>query len=657
MIQLFERAVDSVGLHMEQGNKIWDLYIEYALQQAELLSSSANENSQIAALELVRSLYRRRLAIPLPESDTVIRAYEVWEKEQRLRNSEGTVDQLVPKHVRRSFELAKRGYELRQPFEEALKSAMDKGEASSDLLLSYLAYIKIEEGSQQVSRVVTMYERALASFPVTDFLWLRYGRYVEAHLSSVHDPIKSTGIAEDLYKRALRNCPWVGALWARLIRVIERSVETEVSSQQALESTYSQALDAGLQSPNDATTVVLAYLDTLRRDGNIGKFREVCHSAREWLLSRYENDPNVLAGSRQLTQYWADCELQLELGEEALQNARNVWEEMLKNNAHAKDVEGWLQYAEYERRTSDGHEAASIYKRCFELASPGSDKIAAGQAWLRFEREVGSAQDYFCCWLEVEPLLEAEQLHAWSSEPAIATESDGHRGEAMMAPPAPPKMNDKDVKMKRQQNDPNYKKRMKDDSEMGAEKRNKKQKTEREGRKGKDTSQAPQPQPQRQPHVIFVKHLPDDADEEALKDIFGRCGTIVRIKMGLNKATNKHRGFAYIHYDSLEGVEQACSQLNGSKMGDKVLFVAPSAPPKSVRHPAPRDAKGVAPTGQQRNRPRAMLEVSGASKPPTGMSSVMLPRSATLRPTQSVPSSDKGGPKSNADFRKLLNRE
>ncbi len=53
-----------------------------------------------------------------------------------------------------------------------------------------------------------LYERALAAFPVTAALWLRYGRYLEAHL-------RAPALARAAYARAVRNCPWVGALWAR----------------------------------------------------------------------------------------------------------------------------------------------------------------------------------------------------------------------------------------------------------------------------------------------------------------------------------------------------------------------------------------------------------------------------------------------------------
>ena len=56
------------------------------------------------------------------------------------------------------------------------------------------------------ARVACLYERALAAFPITHFLWLAYGRFMEG---------AQPGHVQPLYHRALRNCPWVGSLWSR----------------------------------------------------------------------------------------------------------------------------------------------------------------------------------------------------------------------------------------------------------------------------------------------------------------------------------------------------------------------------------------------------------------------------------------------------------
>lgn len=81
-----------------------------------------------------------------------------------------------------------------------------------------------------------MYERALAVFPLTHFLWLQYARYLEATL-------KSTSLVMPVYARAARNCPWVGTVWGRYVNALDRSGAAE--EQQA--TVYARALSAGLQ--------------------------------------------------------------------------------------------------------------------------------------------------------------------------------------------------------------------------------------------------------------------------------------------------------------------------------------------------------------------------------------------------------------------------
>ena len=91
------------------------------------------------------------------------------------------------------------------------------------------------------------YERAVAVFPVTHFLWIQYAKYMEQHLARL------PRLVHAVYRRALRNCPWVGALWAGALRAAERLGSPE-SDQQSL---YNEALQAGMQSQEDYMEVRL----------------------------------------------------------------------------------------------------------------------------------------------------------------------------------------------------------------------------------------------------------------------------------------------------------------------------------------------------------------------------------------------------------------
>ena len=95
-----------------------------------------------------------------------------------------------------------------------------------------------------------VYERAVAVFPVTHFLWSQYARYMEQHLGRLPTLVHA------VYRRALRNCPWVGTLWAGALRAAERLG----SPPEEQESLYNQALQAGMQTQEDYMEVIFLYL-------------------------------------------------------------------------------------------------------------------------------------------------------------------------------------------------------------------------------------------------------------------------------------------------------------------------------------------------------------------------------------------------------------
>ncbi len=91
------------------------------------------------------------------------------------------------------------------------------------------------------ARVQLAYERAVAVFPVTHYLWSQYAKYMEQHLGRMPQLVHA------VYQRALRNCPWVGPLWAGALRAAERLGSPQADQ----ESLYNQALQAGMQTQDD----------------------------------------------------------------------------------------------------------------------------------------------------------------------------------------------------------------------------------------------------------------------------------------------------------------------------------------------------------------------------------------------------------------------
>ena len=106
----------------------------------------------------------------------------------------------------------------------------------SDQMECYPVVCRASALTAERSACKVVYERALAAFPLTHFLWLTYTRYLEAHL-------KIPAIVNGVFARAVRNTPWVGAIWARALNALERS-STPDDEQAAM---YQRATSASLQ--------------------------------------------------------------------------------------------------------------------------------------------------------------------------------------------------------------------------------------------------------------------------------------------------------------------------------------------------------------------------------------------------------------------------
>jgi polyadenylate-binding protein len=67
---------------------------------------------------------------------------------------------------------------------------------------------------------------------------------------------------------------------------------------------------------------------------------------------------------------------------------------------------------------------------------------------------------------------------------------------------------------------------------------------------------------------IVIKNLPEGMDGTALKEIFGKFGKIVSIKVPLNE-DGQHRGYAYMMFEKEEAARLATEELNGAvSVGD-----------------------------------------------------------------------------------------
>ncbi|KAL3153941.1 hypothetical protein ABBQ32_013502 [Trebouxia sp. C0010 RCD-2024] len=420
--EVCEQALTAAGLHITLGASLWNTYREH---EAQLAAADPTADTQ---QQRVGQLYQRQLLVPLADAAQTLQGYRQWEAQL----AGATQPPQVPDHVEQGFKKAQQAVSLRSEHEAMVAS--DKP-ADENLLAAFLAYIKYEEAKGDPPHVQLLYERALAAFPVTTYLWQAYANYMQDH-------IKVPAATQQIYTRALRNCPWVGSLWANALRALELH---NAFDEQQHTSLYSSALQAGLQTAEDYMEVVLARLDGLRHMGTdrMQALRQGFQQGAELMQTYF---PEYMDRSLRLHAYWADCELHI--GKDATA-AEAVWENVLRSPM-GRYIEPSIAYVTMLVGSGNHAQARHVFKRGYARNLEEKGQVFLCEAWLRFEREHGTADSYAEACRKVRPFLEQAAAAA-----AAAANTEG-TAKAQAAAKKAKKLTPEEMKKMRQQADPNY---------------------------------------------------------------------------------------------------------------------------------------------------------------------------------------------------------
>lgn len=81
---------------------------------------------------------------------------------------------------------------------------------------------------------------------------------------------------------------------------------------------------------------------------------------------------------------------------------------------------------------------------------------------------------------------------------------------------------------------------------------------------------------------IYIGSIFYEVNEEQVKNSFGAFGPIRAITMSWDAATNKHKGFAFIEFETPEAAQLAYEQMNGALLGGRNIKVGrPSNMPQA----------------------------------------------------------------------------
>ncbi|KAK9813405.1 hypothetical protein WJX73_006344 [Symbiochloris irregularis] len=583
-----ESALTIAGLHPSKGHDLWSLYRD-----------AIRKYGPDEAIRATRSLFHRQLQVPLNSSTALLSEYESWEASISPDNPVQ-----LPSHVRKGYEKAQ---EMLRNWRNSENAVADDKAADTDLLAAYMAYIQLEEAHGDPMRVQLLYERALAKFPVTHHLWVCYARYLETH-------VKLPDLVDSVYRRAVRNCPWVGALWSRSVRALHGGDATP----EQLEELCNAGLQAGLQSFEEYLDLALARVDALRWKGpeHMDELRRGFQAAQEMIQTYF---PDRTDGLLQLCAYWADCELRMS---KDVSNARELWEAALKTSL-GRSSQAWAAYIAMEVAAGNIQEAHTLYRRCHSRRMDDlNGQWSLCEAWLRFERELGSREDLLAAEVKVDPIREAAAAAATDAATAAAAKAAADKA---------PKLSKEEAKRLRQEKDPNFGKAKEKDKAQGKKgaaqkgKRKAPEAAQAEGQEGRqprpdqaDAAPAPAPVTTTQAHqhnlgtlrealtylaedkpdrtppppsttpapadaapgkevysdekTAFVRGLHPDVKKEDLADLFAECGDLKSVRVIYDRLTSQSKGFAYVEFGTHHALQRAVALLDGTELhGDVVV--------------------------------------------------------------------------------------
>ncbi|XP_054777916.1 uncharacterized protein LOC129285944 isoform X2 [Prosopis cineraria] len=531
---LFERALTAAGLHVTEGNKIWEAYREF--EQAILLTIDETDiEAKDKQVQRIRSLFHRQLSIPLAGMGSTLIAYKAWEVEQgNFHDVESSDVAEIHPHVASSYQKALEMYKARVHLEEHITSH----NPDSEKLQHYMNYVKFEQSSGTPSRVLVLYERAVTDLPIASDLWLDYTWYLDKTL-------KVGNVVTNVYTRATRNCPWVGELWVRYLLSLERGR----ASEKEIAAVFEKSLQCTFSTLDEYLDLFLTRVDGLRRriacSGEEGLLeyqiiRQTFQHASDYLSPQLKNTEGLV----RLHAYWAH--LEAKLGKD-ITAARGVWENLVK--ICGSMLEAWKGYITMEIEHGHINEARSIYKRCYSKRFSGTGSEDICHSWLRFERQFGSLEDYDHALQKVNPRLEELQLYRIQQESKLIEDKEHHpkrnvRDKRKLEPDitdeqSPAKRrkevgkNSKKVPEENKGEEQNFP-RAKKEEEVN-EKINKSEDAMRQ-QSTSEKSRAYSDQ-----RTVFISNLNLTANYEHIRDFFSDVGGVVAIRILHDKFTGKSR--------------------------------------------------------------------------------------------------------------------
>ena len=415
----FEEALTAGGLHTTRGSLVWDKVIYLENKLLKLLDDPALEHAQV---KRVRTLWRRRLVLPLMDVETAWQHYEQWEALQTVDPiTTGDREKEVTMLLHANQE-AQRTVSLARPHELRISSARTTGPwgVENSVFDAWLAYIE-HVGKADPWRTKYLYERALQApcdgsndeetFSAQPIVWRRYLQFLLENLPS-------TSLYYDVCRRAVRHCDYATDLWVELLRAAEESGGTDCEIREIFENALRASLiPVDEQSPckgvlggGSLTSPISGHLCILHTYSQYQRRRlyaapsssednvlEEIHRVRDDVLSYVSTYMSDCEPDMALWRFWAAFEFE----EGDVTEARDLMETVLSRCASNSLV--WVEFANAELNLGirlcecselDSVEVAArarkLFQRAIHIIRDPHHAAYIQRAWLQLEGRHGS---------------------------------------------------------------------------------------------------------------------------------------------------------------------------------------------------------------------------------------------------------------------------
>lgn len=195
MRSTFEKAISICGLDMYDGGTIWSRYKDFEIEELEdcIDLEAPTEVIQEAKKRLV-NIFRRQLAQPLSENDTVLQNLDDCLSQMFV---ESDVDIINPSSISSAYQTGLDLRTVRQPFEDNILSDQFQVLSEDERASRWVNYIDFEIKDNQIFRAQRLYERAVLNCTQSCLLWQNY-------IYFALNRVKNWVLLESVLSRALK---------------------------------------------------------------------------------------------------------------------------------------------------------------------------------------------------------------------------------------------------------------------------------------------------------------------------------------------------------------------------------------------------------------------------------------------------------------------